>query len=269
MLQINPRPLQTQQLALAAPRDGCQREQRLQAVILSREPFKKGSDMLRGQRDDLDSRHLRPIYRACYVSRNHTPCHRLVESLPDGGEAILDRTGRRGLWQRTPATPRFLGHRLGGNLQRLARADRGEHSVDMPRLQSGEPMPSDDRDDVAVDVVTVPAEATRVHRALDRGKPPFQERLDRLLAGALRALAKGLATDDFLAEGYDPVRADAFYRQLMEAAGYLSGLPIGRAPPESSTDEDAVDRRDQALLKWRGLALNTEISRFREGRVAP
>src|SRR4030095_7828628 len=46
----------------------------------------------------------------------------------------------------------------------------------------------------------------------------------------LRALARGLATDAFLDAGYDPVRADAFYRQLMDAAGYLRGLPTD-APP--------------------------------------
>ena len=55
----------------------------------------------------------------------------------------------------------------------------------------------------------------------------------------LRALAKGLATDEFLAEGYDPMRADAFYRQLMDAAGYLGGLPIGTSQQEPPTDEEA------------------------------
>ena len=56
----------------------------------------------------------------------------------------------------------------------------------------------------------------------------------------LRALAKGLATDDFLPEGYDQARADAFYRQLMEASGYLGGLAIG-------TDEDAAKAALQFL----------------------
>src|SRR5829696_3895101 len=49
----------------------------------------------------------------------------------------------------------------------------------------------------------------------------------------LRALSKGLATDDFLPEGHDSVRADAFYRQLMDAAGYLRGLPID-APQQAA-----------------------------------
>jgi transcriptional regulator with XRE-family HTH domain len=56
----------------------------------------------------------------------------------------------------------------------------------------------------------------------------------------LRALARGLATDQFRDEGYDPTRADAFYRQLMAAAGYLSGVPVD-APPKRIDEEDVVD----------------------------
>jgi transcriptional regulator with XRE-family HTH domain len=53
----------------------------------------------------------------------------------------------------------------------------------------------------------------------------------------LRALAKGLATDEFLDSGYDPQRADAFYRALMEAAGYLGGVPLGQARRGPTVEE--------------------------------
>jgi transcriptional regulator with XRE-family HTH domain len=56
----------------------------------------------------------------------------------------------------------------------------------------------------------------------------------------LRALAKGLASDAFLEQGYDPTRADAFYRQLMGAANYLGGLPMD-LPARRTTSEDIVD----------------------------
>ena len=60
----------------------------------------------------------------------------------------------------------------------------------------------------------------------------------------LRSLARGLASFEKDADGVevtdiDQVKADAFYRRLMEAAGYLSGLPIGTSPREAATDEDA------------------------------
>jgi transcriptional regulator with XRE-family HTH domain len=55
----------------------------------------------------------------------------------------------------------------------------------------------------------------------------------------LRALARGLATDSFHPNGVEPVRADAFYRQLMEAAGYLGGLPVD-APPKRTNEDDVV-----------------------------
>lgn len=57
----------------------------------------------------------------------------------------------------------------------------------------------------------------------------------------LRSLAKGLALDEFNADvGFDPIRADAFYRQLMEAAGYLGGLPLD-APPKRTGEEDVLE----------------------------
>jgi hypothetical protein len=68
----------------------------------------------------------------------------------------------------------------------------------------------------------------------------------------LRALAKGLAADDRLTEGYDDVRADAFYRLLMDAAGYLGGLPIGTSQREAPTDEDAENAALQFLSSKAG-----------------
>lgn len=56
----------------------------------------------------------------------------------------------------------------------------------------------------------------------------------------LRALSRGLATDNFSEGGFDAVRADAFYRQLMDAAGYLGGLPVG-APPRAPDEDDLVN----------------------------
>ena len=67
---------------------------------------------------------------------------------------------------------------------------------------------------------------------LERGRGGFPSPI------TLRALARGLATDQFREHGYDPTIADACYRQVMEAAGYLRGLPVD-APPRR-TDEDAV-----------------------------
>jgi transcriptional regulator with XRE-family HTH domain len=74
----------------------------------------------------------------------------------------------------------------------------------------------------------------------------------------LRALAKGLATDDFLDQGYDPSRADAFYRSLMEAAGYLGGVPLGqarRAPTAEDAREYLAKVTDDAALADELLAL--------------
>ena len=58
----------------------------------------------------------------------------------------------------------------------------------------------------------------------------------------LRTLAKGLATDTFLPEGHEPIRADAVDHQLMGAAGYLRGLPVESLPRDRAheTTEDAV-----------------------------
>jgi transcriptional regulator with XRE-family HTH domain len=53
----------------------------------------------------------------------------------------------------------------------------------------------------------------------------------------LRAIARGLASDDFEPTGVNPVRADAFYRQLMEAAGYLGGVPVDQAPKKTDADD--------------------------------
>lgn len=52
----------------------------------------------------------------------------------------------------------------------------------------------------------------------------------------LRAIARGLAADEYAPGGFDQVRADAFYRQLMDAAGYLSGLPI-EAPVQTGAGD--------------------------------
>ena len=66
--------------------------------------------------------------------------------------------------------------------------------------------------------------------------------LERTVGGwpsplTLRALARGLASDAFIQPtGYDVVRSDAFYRQLMDATGYLTGLPVG-APPATTEDD--------------------------------
>jgi transcriptional regulator with XRE-family HTH domain len=59
----------------------------------------------------------------------------------------------------------------------------------------------------------------------------------------LRSLARGLATDNFSPEGYDAVREDAFYRQLMDSAGYLRGLPVGVSARDGDyeiTEDDVV-----------------------------
>jgi transcriptional regulator with XRE-family HTH domain len=69
----------------------------------------------------------------------------------------------------------------------------------------------------------------------------------------LRALAKGLATDAFLTEGYEPIRADAFYRQLMDAAGYLRGLPV-ESPPQDGPQEVTEDAVVQFLSSRAGDA---------------
>jgi transcriptional regulator with XRE-family HTH domain len=55
----------------------------------------------------------------------------------------------------------------------------------------------------------------------------------------LRALARGLAADDSQPNGYNPVRADAFYRQLMAAAGYLTGVTTD-APPKQTDAQDVI-----------------------------
>ena len=68
---------------------------------------------------------------------------------------------------------------------------------------------------------------------LERGQGGFPSPL------TLRSIAKGLATDAFLEQGYDPIRADACYRQLMDAAGYLGGLPVD-APPKRTDEDDVV-----------------------------
>ena len=67
----------------------------------------------------------------------------------------------------------------------------------------------------------------------------------------LRAISRGLASFERDADGaevteVDQLRADAFYRQLMDAAGYLGGLPIGISQPEAQTEEDA----EHAALKF-------------------
>ena len=68
--------------------------------------------------------------------------------------------------------------------------------------------------------------------ALEQGQGGFPSPL------TLRALAKGLASDDFQEQGYDPIKADAFYRQLMETSGYLGGLAGGG--PVRRTNQDEV-----------------------------
>jgi transcriptional regulator with XRE-family HTH domain len=52
----------------------------------------------------------------------------------------------------------------------------------------------------------------------------------------LRALSRGLASDEFEPGGVNQIRADAFYRQLMDAAGYLGGLPVDSPAPDMTED---------------------------------
>jgi transcriptional regulator with XRE-family HTH domain len=53
----------------------------------------------------------------------------------------------------------------------------------------------------------------------------------------LRSIARGLATDAVDVSDVDQAKADAFYTQLMQAAGYLRGLG---APESNKTDEEDV-----------------------------
>jgi len=55
----------------------------------------------------------------------------------------------------------------------------------------------------------------------------------------LRALARGLATDALDPDDIDQRKADAYYAQLMQAAGYLRGLG---ASTQDGVDEAAVVR---------------------------
>jgi transcriptional regulator with XRE-family HTH domain len=68
----------------------------------------------------------------------------------------------------------------------------------------------------------------------------------------LRAISRGLAVDEFNDGKVDQIRADAFYRQLMDAAGYLGGLPIDAPAPE--TDDDDVVRYLAARVNDSDLA---------------
>src|SRR5690348_13012741 len=54
----------------------------------------------------------------------------------------------------------------------------------------------------------------------------------------LRAIARGLATDALDANDMDSARADAYYRQLMAAAGYLR--PFGASTPEETSEDDVL-----------------------------
>src|SRR5438046_2953583 len=54
----------------------------------------------------------------------------------------------------------------------------------------------------------------------------------------LRAIARGLATDALDPNDIDFTKADAYYRQFMQAAGYLRGLAEG--PDHHKTSEEDV-----------------------------
>jgi hypothetical protein len=97
---------------------------------------------------------------------------------------------------------------------------------------------------------TIHADGDR--QAVSLGKAP---RANHASPNDLRALANRLPADDFVPEGYEPTRADAFYRQLMGAANYLNGLPMD-LPARRQTTEDVVDW----LANQTGVSAVAELS---------